>query len=100
MPNVSSIVTRSCMPRSAARRPVWANTLPAAATATYRAAVRTVAGLGPLPLLWLDIGETPNITLVAIGAFFPVHPNRLGGAGPRRPPPCRGRHAYGRTGAL
>lgn len=38
-------------------------------------AVRAVPSLAwvPLLLLWLGIGETPKITLVAIGAFFPVY---------------------------
>lgn len=38
-------------------------------------ALRAVPSLAwvPLLLLWLGIGETPKITLVAIGAFFPVH---------------------------
>jgi sulfonate transport system permease protein len=37
-------------------------------------AFRTVPSLAwvPLLLLWLGIGEEPKITLVAIGAFFPV----------------------------
>jgi sulfonate transport system permease protein len=38
-------------------------------------AVRAVPSLAwvPLILLWLGIGETAKITLVAIGAFFPVY---------------------------
>lgn len=38
-------------------------------------AVRAVPSLAwvPLLLLWLGIGETPKITLVAIGAFFPIY---------------------------
>ncbi|MCX5008800.1 ABC transporter permease [Streptomyces sp. NBC_00638] len=38
-------------------------------------AIRAVPSLAwvPLLLLWLGIGETPKITLVAIGAFFPVY---------------------------
>jgi sulfonate transport system permease protein len=38
-------------------------------------AVRAVPSLAwvPLLLLWPGIGETPKITLVAIGAFFPVY---------------------------
>ncbi|WP_433281848.1 ABC transporter permease [Pseudonocardia xinjiangensis] len=38
-------------------------------------ALRAVPSLAwvPLLLLWLGIGETPKITLVAIGAFFPVY---------------------------
>jgi sulfonate transport system permease protein len=38
-------------------------------------ALRAVPSLAwvPLLLLWLGIGETPKIVLVAIGAFFPVY---------------------------
>jgi sulfonate transport system permease protein len=38
-------------------------------------ALRAVPSLAwvPLLLLWLGIGETPKITLVAIGAFFPIY---------------------------
>lgn len=38
-------------------------------------ALRAVPSLAwvPLLLLWLGIGETPKIALVAIGAFFPVY---------------------------
>lgn len=38
-------------------------------------AVRAVPSLAwvPLILLWLGIGETAKITLVAIGAFFPIY---------------------------
>lgn len=38
-------------------------------------AMRAVPSLAwvPLLLLWLGIGETPKIVLVAIGAFFPVY---------------------------
>ncbi|GIM88355.1 ABC transporter permease [Paractinoplanes toevensis] len=38
-------------------------------------AIRAVPSLAwvPLLLLWLGVGETPKIVLVAIGAFFPVY---------------------------
>ena len=38
-------------------------------------AIRAVPSLAwvPLILLWLGIGETAKITLVAIGAFFPIY---------------------------
>lgn len=38
-------------------------------------AVRAVPSLAwvPLILLWLGIGETPKVTLIAIGAFFPIY---------------------------
>ena len=44
-------------------------------------ALRTVPTLawGPLLLLWLGIDEPPKITLVAIGAFFPVYVNLVAG---------------------
>jgi sulfonate transport system permease protein len=44
-------------------------------------AVRAVPSLAwvPLILLWLGIGETPKITLVAIGAFFPIYVNLVAG---------------------
>lgn len=44
-------------------------------------AVRAVPSLAwvPLLLLWLGIGETAKITLVAIGAFFPIYVNLVSG---------------------
>lgn len=44
-------------------------------------AIRAVPSLAwvPLILLWLGIGETAKITLVAIGAFFPVYVNLVAG---------------------
>jgi sulfonate transport system permease protein len=44
-------------------------------------ALRTVPTLAwaPLLLLWLGIDEAPKITLVAIGAFFPVYVNLVAG---------------------
>ncbi len=44
-------------------------------------ALRTVPTLawGPLLLLWLGIDEPPKVTLVAIGAFFPVYVNLVAG---------------------
>jgi sulfonate transport system permease protein len=38
-------------------------------------ALRAVPSLAWVPLLglWIGLGETPKITLVAIGAFFPVY---------------------------
>lgn len=44
-------------------------------------AVRSVPTLawGPLLLLWLGIDEAPKVTLVAIGAFFPVYVNLVSG---------------------
>lgn len=44
-------------------------------------AIRTVPTLAwaPLLLLWLGIDEQPKITLVAIGAFFPVYVNLVAG---------------------
>ena len=45
----------------------------------------------PLLILWLKIGEESKITLIAIGAFFPVYTTVVGGAPPRRSAPRRGR---------
>ncbi|MBV8152392.1 MAG: ABC transporter permease [Candidatus Eremiobacteraeota bacterium] len=44
-------------------------------------AIRAVPSLAwvPLILLWLGIGENAKITLVAIGAFFPVYVNLVAG---------------------
>ena len=44
-------------------------------------ALRSVPTLawGPLLLLWLGIDEAPKLTLVAIGAFFPVYVNLVAG---------------------
>ena len=44
-------------------------------------ALRTVPTLAwaPLLLLWLGIDEPPKVTLVAIGAFFPVYVNLVSG---------------------
>ncbi len=44
-------------------------------------ALRTVPTLAwaPLLLLWLGIDESPKISLVAIGAFFPVYVNLVAG---------------------
>lgn len=44
-------------------------------------ALRTVPTLAwaPLLLLWLGIDEPPKVTLVAIGAFFPVYVNLVAG---------------------
>ena len=43
--------------------------------------VRSIPTLAwaPLLLLWLGIDETPKVTLVAIGAFFPVYVNLVAG---------------------
>lgn len=44
-------------------------------------AIRTVPTLAwaPLLLLWMGIDEPPKVTLVAIGAFFPVYVNLMAG---------------------
>lgn len=44
-------------------------------------AIRAVPSLAwvPLLILWLGIGEEPKVTLVAIGAFFPIYTNLVAG---------------------
>ena len=44
-------------------------------------AIRAVPSLAwvPLLILWMGIGESPKITLVAIGVFFPVYTNLVAG---------------------
>jgi sulfonate transport system permease protein len=44
-------------------------------------AIRSVPSLAwvPLLLLWLGIGESAKVTLIAIGAFFPVYVNLVAG---------------------
>lgn len=44
-------------------------------------ALRAVPSLAwvPLLLLWLGIGETAKVTLIAIGAFFPIYVNLVAG---------------------
>jgi sulfonate transport system permease protein len=44
-------------------------------------AIRAIPSLAwvPLLVLWLGIDEAPKITLVAIGVFFPVYTNLVGG---------------------
>jgi sulfonate transport system permease protein len=44
-------------------------------------AIRAIPSLAwvPLLLLWLGFGELPKIILVAIGVFFPVYANLVGG---------------------
>ncbi len=43
--------------------------------------IRSVPSLAWVPflLLWMGIGETPRVTLIAIGAFFPVYVNLVSG---------------------
>lgn len=43
--------------------------------------LRTVpfVGLIPLLIIWLGVGETPKITLIALGATFPLYLNLAGG---------------------
>jgi sulfonate transport system permease protein len=44
-------------------------------------AIRAVPSLAWVPLfvLWLGIGETPKLLLIAVGAFFPVYTNLVAG---------------------
>lgn len=63
-------------------------------------AIRAVPSLAwvPLLLLWLGIGETPKITLVAIGAFFPVYTTVSSGLDHVDPRLRELGRAYGRHG--
>lgn len=63
-------------------------------------AVRAVPSLAwvPLLLLWLGIGETPKILLVAIGAFFPVYTTVSAALAHIDPQLIEVGRAYGRTG--
>jgi sulfonate transport system permease protein len=44
-------------------------------------ALRAVPSLAWVPLfvLWLGIGDTPKLTLIALGAFFPIYTNLVSG---------------------
>ena len=63
-------------------------------------AVRAVPSLAwvPLLLLWLGIGETPKIVLVAIGAFFPVYTTVAAALAHVDPHLVEVGRAYGRSG--
>ncbi|WP_327179740.1 ABC transporter permease [Streptomyces sp. NBC_01335] len=63
-------------------------------------ALRAVPSLAwvPLLLLWLGIGETPKITLVAVGAFFPVYTTVASALDHADPGLHELGHAYGRRG--
>ncbi|WP_220136475.1 ABC transporter permease [Streptomyces himalayensis] len=71
-----------------------------AALAPTVQAIRAVPSLAwvPLLLLWLGIGETPKITLVAIGAFFPVYTTVSAGLDHVDPRLRELGRAYGRRG--
>ena len=55
----------------------WGSTLVGPTIGAFRA-VPSLAWV-PLLLLWLGIDEAPKITLIAIGAFFPVYMGTLSG---------------------
>ncbi|GIE97422.1 ABC transporter permease [Paractinoplanes rishiriensis] len=63
-------------------------------------AIRAVPSLAwvPLLLLWLGIGETPKIVLVAIGAFFPVYTTVSAALSHVDPHLVEVGRAYGRSG--
>ncbi|WP_211275576.1 ABC transporter permease [Actinoplanes rectilineatus] len=63
-------------------------------------AIRAVPSLAwvPLLLLWLGIGETPKIVLVAIGAFFPVYTTVAAALAHIDPHLIEVGRAYGRSG--
>ena len=63
-------------------------------------AIRAVPSLAwvPLLLLWLGVGETPKIVLVAIGAFFPVYTTVSAALAHLDPQLIEVGRAYGRSG--
>ncbi|GAB2881907.1 ABC transporter permease [Streptomyces mayteni] len=63
-------------------------------------ALRAVPSLAwvPLLLLWLGIGETPKLTLVAVGAFFPVYTTVSSALDHADRRLIELGHAYGRSG--
>ena len=63
-------------------------------------ALRAVPSLAWVPLLglWSGLGETPKITLVAIGAFFPVYTTVLNALTHLDPALVEVGRAYGRRG--
>ncbi|MFD0482053.1 ABC transporter permease [Kineococcus sp. GCM10028916] len=63
-------------------------------------ALRAVPSLAWVPLLglWIGLGETPKITLVAIGAFFPVYTTVLNALTHLDPALVEVGRAYGRRG--
>ncbi|MEU1280051.1 ABC transporter permease [Streptomyces sp. NPDC005805] len=63
-------------------------------------ALRAVPSLAwvPLMLLWLGIGETPKVTLVALGTFFPVFTTVAAGLDHLDPRLRELGRAYGRRG--
>ncbi|WP_433825487.1 ABC transporter permease [Actinoplanes sp. CA-015351] len=63
-------------------------------------AIRAVPSLAwvPLLLLWLGIGETPKMVLVAIGAFFPVYTTVSAALAHIDPHLIEVGRAYGRSG--
>ena len=71
-----------------------------AALAPTVQAIRAVPSLAwvPLLLLWLGIGETPKIVLVAIGVFFPVYTTVSAALAHIDPHLIEVGRAYGRAG--
>ena len=63
-------------------------------------ALRAVPSLAWVPLfvLWLGIGETPKLTLIALGAFFPVYTNLVSGVRQIDRKLIEVGHAYGLRG--
>ncbi|MFK3979371.1 ABC transporter permease [Micromonospora sp. NPDC050397] len=63
-------------------------------------ALRAIPSLAwvPLLLLWLGIGETPKVVLVAIGAFFPVYTTVASALAHVDPHFVEVGRAYGRSG--
>ena len=63
-------------------------------------AIRAVPSLAWVPLfvLWLGIGEAPKLTLIALGAFFPVYTNLVSGVRQIDRKLIEVGHAYGLRG--
>lgn len=60
-------------------------------------AIRAIPSLAWVPLfvLWMGIGEQPKITLIAVGAFFPIYANLVSGIRQIDPKLVEAASAYG-----
>lgn len=48
-------------------------------TSVQMARTVPISGLSPLLIIWLGLGESPKIAMVAMGSFFPVYINTFAG---------------------